>query len=305
MNTCISDKEDLGTKSHNKRRLNRLQKRRNIRKVRILTSRLRVFTRIIFLIVIVWVFLKVINLSYWYLDENIFTVYPNRYLELEGNKIISNKQIMEKLQGITLPKKPLYLIDTTPIEEKLLKMAPVKKVFVRRYWLPARLRIVIDENTPVLSIVPTQKAEPVAVFTKDGTTVKVLGKKYLPLPNGYHTYKVITYDDYKSWKPVLIPYIEKLAIFLESVTADKLVYIDIRNPDDVYIQMKNIRLRIGALKGKEVFKRIEKVASVIPEAMKIKETINYIDLRWNNVSIKLKKKDEEPLIKDESTPAAH
>lgn len=53
--------------------------------------------------------------------------------------------------------------------------------------------------------------------------------------------------------------------------------------------MENIRLRIGGLKGKEIFQRIQKVSSVIPEAMKLKDNISYIDLRWSNVSIKLKK----------------
>ncbi|NLF83664.1 MAG: hypothetical protein GX568_06740, partial [Candidatus Gastranaerophilales bacterium] len=57
-------------------------------------------------------------------------------------------------------------------------------------------------------------------------------------------------------------------------------------------QLKNVRLRIGAIKGKEVIKRVDKVSSVIPEAMKIKDSINYIDLRWDNISIKLKKDEE-------------
>ncbi len=225
------------------------------------------------------------------MDENIFISYPNKYLEIEGHQIVSKKQVMNKLQEITLPDKPLYLIDTKIIENKLEEMSAVKKVYVRRYWLPARLRLVIDERTPVISIAPNNKVDPIAVFTLDGNSVAILEREFLPLPEYLETYRILTYDDYKHWKSAQIPYIQKIAIYLENATFDKLIYLDIRNPDDVYAQMKNIRLRIGALRGNEIFERIQRVASVIPEASKIKDNINYIDLRWNNVSIKLKNKN--------------
>lgn len=296
MNTVAPEKEKLIAKSHNKRKLGRLQKRRKIRKLKIILNRIRICAKLAFYAFIVWAFIQITTLSSWYLDENIFSMYPNSQLEIEGNRIISTQQIMDNLKKVNLPQKPLYLIDTTPIETRLLQMAPAKKAVARRYWLPARLRIVIDERTPVISILPSPKAEPVAVFTRDDDTIKVLEGKFLPIPDNFPTYKVITFDEYKKWKPAIVPYLEKLAIYLESMTGDKLVYLDIRNPDDVFAQMQNIRLRIGGVKGKEVFSRIEKVSSVIPEAMKIKDSINYIDLRWNNISIKLKK------TKTEKTP---
>lgn len=290
MSRCTPDNKELAIRSYNKKRLNRLKKRRNIRKLKILLSRLRALARLVSYVFIIWAFLQFTNLSLWYLDRNIFATYPSNHLELEGYNIVSTEQLMEQLKDITLPEKPLYLVDTSPIEKKLEELPPVKKVVVRRYWLPARLRIVVDERTPVISIIPTPKAEPIAIFTRDGNEVKVLEREYLPIPEFFPTYRIITYDDYKKWKPAQIPYIEKLALYLESATGDRLEYLDIRNPDDVYAQMKNVRLRIGGLKGKEAFERIEKVSSVIPEAMKIQDDINYIDLRWHNVSIKLKKK---------------
>lgn len=291
MSKCTPDGYELALRSHNKRKLNRLKNRRNKRKLKILFARFRVLVRLASYIFLIWAFMKVATLPYWYIDKGIFAIYPSKHLELEGYSIVTAEQIMEKLYDITLPEKPLYLVDTGPIEKRLLEIAPVKKVFVRRYWLPARLRIIVDERTPVISIAPSPKADAYAVFTRDGNEVKILESEYLPLPEYLPTYKVITYDDYKKWKPAQIPYVERLAFYLESATGDKLVYLDIRNPDDVYAQMENVRLRIGALKGKEVTERIEKVSSVIPEAMKIKDNINYIDLRWNNVSIKLKKKE--------------
>lgn len=81
--------------------------------------------------------------------------------------------------------------------------------------MPARLRVVIDERTPVISITPSQKVDPIAVFTLDGNEVKLLEKEFLPLPNAMDTYKIVTYDDYKRWKPAQIPYIRQLALYLE------------------------------------------------------------------------------------------
>ncbi len=289
MDILTPDSDDLAVKSYNKRKLNRLKKRRKMRRFKILSARLRILARIACYVLVIWGFIKLANLPFWFLNENIFMSYPSKYLELKGNNIVSEKQVMDKLKEISLPEKPLYLIDTRPIEKKLEEMPPVKKVFIRRYWLPARLRVVVDERRPAISIAPNSKVDPIAVFTLDGSKVEILEKEYLPLPENIEVYKVITYDDYKSWKPAQIPYILRLALHLENATSDRLEYIDIRNPDDVYAQMKHVKLRIGSLKGNEILNRIQKVSSVIPEAMKIKENINYIDLRWNNVSIKLKK----------------
>lgn len=120
----------------------------------------------------------------------------------------------------------------------------------------------------------------------------------------YKSYKecnVATYNDFSILLPKQInsdeavyqtSTLENLAYSLEKATNDKLIYIDIRNPDDVYVQMKNMRFRIGDLKSKKVYNKIEKVAFVIPEAMKIKDKINYIDLTRNNISIKLIKEGQ-------------
>lgn len=291
LDTITPNSDDLAVKSYNRRKLNRLKRRRKMRRLKILLARLRILGRLAFYVIIIWGVFKAANLPFWYLDKNIFHSYPSQYLELEGYNIVSAKQVMKKLKEIELPQKPLYLINTKPIEEKLEEMPPIKRIFIRRYWLPARLRVVIDERTPVISIAPNSEVDPIAVFTLDGHKVKILEKKYLPLPEEMETYRIITYDDYKTWKPAQIPYIQRLAMYLESATGDKLEYLDIRNPDDVYAQLKNVRLRLGGLKGNEIFERIQKVSSVIPEAMKIKDNINYIDLRWHNVSIKLKKNE--------------
>lgn len=287
-------KEKQIVDSYNKRKINQLKKRRDMRKTRILFVRLRYFARIISILLLIGAFTIIIDLPQWYLNKNIFTLYPNDFLEIEGNNIVSNSQIMARLKNIQIEDKPIYLIDTKPIEEKLLKLDPIKKVFIRRYWFPARLRIVFDERTPVLSIALSPKVQPIAVFTDDNGSVKILDEEYLPLPKSLKTYKIITFDQFSKWKSSQIEYMENFSYHIETATGQKMEYIDIRNPDDVFIQLEHVKLRIGVINGNSTLRNIDKVVPVLPEAMKIKDDIEYIDLRWDNVSIKLKDKQPEP-----------
>ncbi len=157
-------------------------------------ARSRFFARIISIGLLCWLLWIIIHLHQWYLNKNIFTLYPNDYLEIEGNNIVSARQILSKLKTLKLPDKPVYLINTKPIEDRILQLTPVKKVFIRRYWFPARLRIVLDERTPVLSITPTPKVAPIAVFTNDNGVLKIINNEFLPLPASKETYKIITYE---------------------------------------------------------------------------------------------------------------
>ncbi len=101
-------------------------------------------------------------------------------------------------------------------------------------------------------------------------------------------------NQFSVWKPKSVKYLTDLAYYIENATNQKLEYIDIRNPDDVFIQLKNVKLRIGRINGNITSTNIDKVLSVLPEALKIRNDIEYIDLRWDNVSIKLKDKKQQP-----------
>jgi len=278
MKTISPDRESQIIDNYNKRKLSQFKKRRNLRKTKILRENIRFWARIFSIGLLVLIF---------------WVIIPNKYLEIEGNKIVSTKQLILKLKTLKIPNKPVYLLNTKSIENKILELTPVKKVFIRRYWFPARLRIVLDERTPVLSIAPTPKIEPVAVFTNDDGIIKILGKEYLPLSPLKETYKIITYDQFSLWSPKLIKYLTDLAFYIENYSNEKLEYIDIRNPDDVFIQLKDVKLRIGRINGSTTFSNIVKVIPVLPEALKTKNEIEYIDLRWDNVSIKLKDKEKK------------
>lgn len=293
MKSVTPDKESQIVSNYNKRKLDQFEKRRQLRKTKIFMENIKFCSRWIvrgLLCLCLWI---VVQLPQWHLNKNIFVSYPNKYVEIEGNKIVSAGQIFAKLKNVKLPNLPVYLVNTKPVENKILELSPVKKVFIRRYWFPARLRIVLDERTPVLSITPTPKIEPIAVFTNDDGVIKILGKEYLPMPSSKETYKIITYDQFSLWKPKLIKYLTDLAFYIETSSNEKLEYIDLRNPDDVFIQLKDVKLRIGQISGSTTFSNVVKVIPVLPEALKTKNEIEYIDLRWDNVSIKLKDKEKK------------
>jgi len=290
MDTISQDTEARLIESYNKKRMGQFKKRRELRKTKIFREKLKAFFRLIYICALIALFLFVIRLPQWYPDKTIFTSYPNKYLEIEGNSIMSSMQVLNALKPLKIPDKPIYLMDTKYIEDAVLKLTPVKKVFIRRYWFPARLRIVIDERTPVIGIAPTPKVPPIAVFTNDDGVIKILGKPYLPLPADKSIYKIITYDQFSSWKLAQVQYITHLANYVEDISDKKVVYIDIRNPDDVFIQLQDVKLRIGPINGSTTFSNIDKIPDVMPEAMKIKQESEYVDLRWDNVSIKLKNK---------------
>jgi cell division septal protein FtsQ len=300
---AISD-DDPGLR-HHQRKLRYLKQRRKLKRLQITLIRMRAFLRIAATIIIFFILLKIIDLPQWYLNQDIFNFYPNHSLEIVGNEIVTTKQVMAQLKPLNLPKKQIFLLNTKMIEKPLLQLTPVKKVYIRRFWFPARLRIVINERIPVLAVSPSPKVNPVAVFTNDDV---IIGRKFLPLPDSKPCYLVLTYTDYRKWSSNHINYLVYLSKLLETASNEKLIFIDLRNPDDVFVQLKDIRLRLGGL-NKTVFKRSKRVSSVISEALKIKDDIDYIDLKWNNsVSIKLKnkqvdKQDDQATDKQENIQA--
>ncbi len=283
--------EDIYLARH-KKRLQFLKTRRNFQRTQITLARTRILLRVVAVGLMFFALIKLASFSQWYLNPTLFNVYPNNSLQINGNQIVPTFKVIEALRKVPLSHKPVYLISTNAMEKALLDLPPVKKVYIRRFWFPARLNIAIQEKTPALAVAPTPKVPPIAVFTDDAT---VIGKEYLPLNYKGTVYKLLTYDDYTKWPPKHIRYFMELAKLLEDSSMQKLVYLDIRNPDDVYAQLQSLRIRLGEL-DPLIFTRASKIKDVIGEALKIKDEVDYIDLRWEkSVSIKLKDKQKDEL----------
>lgn len=281
-----TDDSQVNLAKHQKR-LKYLKTRREMKQWQIRLIRMRSMARLVSFVLIIWLFFYIAKLPQWYLPSDIFSKYPNSNLEIEGNKIIPVEKILSQLKNVTVSKTPMYLLSTKLLEKQVLALAPAKNIYIRRFWFPARLKIVIDEKLPVLAISPSPKVKPVAVFNEDAS---ITGRDFLPLPANYKLYTVITYDDFKVWNKDQLKYLITLSDIIERESKLKLEYIDIRNPDDTYAQLKGIRLRLGELNG-SLLKRIKRVGPVVTRALSIKQEIEYVDLRWDSpdtLAIKLK-----------------
>ena len=225
---------------------------------------------------------KVYKLPQWYLNKNIFSSASNNTLQIVGNNITPTYRIISILRQHPVPQRPIYLFDTTKIEKEIEKLPPVKEVYIKRLWFPARLGIIIVERRPVLSISPDPKVPPIAFFAEGG---KLIGREYLPLKNVEKTILVLTYgtkgDDYRNWDEKKIRKIETIVHAMEQFSGQKVEYIDLRNPKDIYIKLPSVNVRLGEL-DYMALSRVRNISAILPQIKTLKKKIKYIDLRWED-----------------------
>ena len=68
---------------------------------------------------------------------------------------------------------------------------------------------------------------------------------------------------------------------LEDYSGEKLLFLDIRNKNDVYAQLETLKIRIGEL-NTTLNARIERLSSIMPEIEDLKSVTEYLDLRWED-----------------------
>ncbi len=256
--------------------------KRKVRRQQLLLRRLRVIIRILLIFFLIYFSYRLVNLHYWYFSSDILNSKPlTKHVKIYGNNITPNYQIISALRQVEIPNKPIYLLDTKPFVNEILKLAPIKKVYITRFWLPTRLEVIIEEREPLILIAPGENSQPVAFFTKDGV---LIGRNYLNSVHNFDTIKVLSYgihgDDYRKWDINKIKNIEILAQAIETYSGEKLVYLDLRNPKDIYAKIESNLLRIGEFNN-TLFKRIKSIKVILPEAKTLDKKIKYIDLRWD------------------------
>ena len=170
------------------------------------------------------------------------------------------------------------------VSDKICELSPIDKVYIRRYAFPARMTIIVREKVPSVVIAPDEKVKPIAFFTKDGTLV---GREYLPLAPVFKTIKVLSYgnkgDDYHKWNKERIQQIEKIVRYVETYAKEPVLYLDFRNPNDVYIAIKTVKIRLGKIDD-TVFERIERISSILPQIKLMDTKVKYLDLSWEKVN---------------------
>lgn len=271
------------------RRLKQKRMERSVRRARILLNRFRIFVRIVSIIFLIVFAFKVVKYSGWYLNKSVFNTPENKYLKIYNNAITPDYKVLSALRQVPIPNHPIYMINPKIFEETVKTLDPVKNVVVKRYIFPARLSVYIIEREPIFTISPVEDAPPVAFFTNDG---KLIGRDYLPLPENMKTYRILSYgnkgDDYDKWTKEKVLRLYNLAQLVEKATEQDLLYLDMRNPNDIYIQIETVKIRVGEL-NTTLFERISRIALLDAMTKVIDKPIEYIDLSWDGTPfIKLK-----------------
>lgn len=261
-------------------RINQMQ--RNVRRGKERLRWLRCWLRLFMVAAMIFAAYKVYKMPQWYLNKNIFSSASNNTLQIVGNNITPTYRIISVLRHYPVPQRPIYLFNTSKIEKEIKTLPPIKEVYIKRLWFPARLNIIIVERRPILSISPAPEVAPIAFFAEGG---KLIGRDYLPLKNVDKTILVLTYgtkgDDYRTWDEKKIKSIETVVNTMEQFSGQPVEYIDLRNPKDVYIKLPEVSVRIGEL-DYMVLSRISNIKAILPQIKKFKKKIKYIDLRWED-----------------------
>ena len=256
------------------------QIKRKQRRKELFLSRVRVIFRLFLIFLIFFGVFKLITSRQWFLSDDAFKTPNNKYLKIYGNEITPKYQILSAMRRVEVKKVPLYMLDTKPFVEEILKLEPVKNVYITRFWLPARLEVIIEEKTPFLIIAPSEKNPPIAFFTTSG---QLIGREYMPIDPKFKTIKILTYgtrgDDYRKWDIKKLKSIGLLAQTIEAYSNEKLNYIDMRNPHDIYAKIPSALLRIGEY-NETTLKRVESVQAILPKVKTLNKKVKYIDLRW-------------------------
>lgn len=280
-----NENENLYESSENlniERRVKINQMQRNVRRSQLGLKRLHAVLRFVLVCLLIFAAYKVYKLPQWYLNKNIFSSASNNTLKIIGNNITPTYRIISVLRQYPVPQRPIYLFDTKNIKKEIKKLPPVKEVYIKRLWFPARLEIMIVERRPILSISPAPDVAPIAFFAEGG---KLIGREYLPLKNVNKTILVLTYgtkgDDYRNWDDVKIRKIENVVLAMEQFSGQTVEYIDMRNPKDIYIKIPEVNVRLGEMNHTAIA-RIRNISAILPKIKTMEKKIKYIDLRWED-----------------------
>lgn len=262
---------------------------RKIRKKRKKINRLKAFLRFITLLIVVFLGYEFVKLPQWYLPQDAFTRQDGKIITVMNNDIVSDSVIYDALKNLYVPKLPIFAVKVYPMKHELYKIPVIKKVYVRRYGFPARIQVIIKERVPMVVIKTDLNSKPVAFFTTD--EVLVTNGKYMDRAESESTLRILTNSRKlgQDWNAEKILNIEKIARSVETYSGEKVSYVDMRNPNDVYVKIQTTNIRLGTLDS-TVFDRIKRIYTILPQIQNVDSRIKYIDLSWDKVNyLKLNK----------------
>ena len=279
---------------YQKRRLKVNKIKRQIASNRAFLVRTRILLSFLMILAITYACYCSLKLPQWYIDSKKLSNASSEVLKIQGNIITPDYKIINMVRQTQLPYTQIFRLDTTELENNISQLTPIKKVYVRRYWFPARLVINVDERTPAFLLAPNLESEPNSALTTDGV---LIDHDYLPLNSSIKTKKLLTYgvrDGYDEvWDKKRVEEILKLIKAIEAYSNQEVQYIDLRNQKDVYIMLEEYLIRLGEINSTSL-NRARWIASILPEARKYNQKVKYIDLRWeDSYYLRLKESKEE------------
>ncbi len=284
------------SQTYYRRKLNASKMRRMILAQRKRINKARFLVKLLIAALICAFGLKVLKMRSWYINHEDLNAAKPWVLKIEGNVVTPTYKIVDMIRQTELPQLPLYRLDTTELEKNIEKLEAVENVFVRRFWFPfpARLLVVVQERTPLFVIAPNNETAPISAVTDDGVFI---GRDYMPLSTRFKTTKILSYgtkgDDYENWDKNRVQELHKLIKAVETYSRENIVYLDIRNPHDVYIQLDSVLVRVGEIND-TVLKRARRLTATIPQVKAYARKIKYIDIRWEDaLYMKLEGQSEE------------
>lgn len=279
--------EEMHHPSYNQnRRLQQAKMQRQIRRSQKKLKQLRALLKFIIIVFMIALGVFILKLPQWRLHTNAFDSLNSPALEIVNNRIVPSQKVLAALRRNQVCTKPIFLVKTENLKKSIMQLEPVQNVYIRRFWLPARLQIIVIERTPILTIAPNIDVPPIAFFSIDG---KLIGRDYMPLSEDFKTYRVITRgtgDDYRNWDQAKVNQFRKLAATLEMDSGEQVEYIDYRNPNDVYIKIPTVNIRLGRF-NPGTYEKIHRIPSLLPQVKMLNKKVKYIDLRWDTNYIKL------------------
>ena len=266
------------------------QKERVIRKKRKKVNRLKSVSRLAVFLIVIYSIYKFFTLSGWYLPQDTFKNPSLDRIQIVNNKIIPTYVLNQTMKDIKVSKFPIFMMRSKAIKRALYGLPTTKKVYVRRYGFPARIQIIMQERVPVAIIKTGLDAKPSAFFTSDN--LLITNKKYMNLDEYSSVLNIITTPQSlkKEINAKKIHEIEEIVKYVETYSGEKVEYIDMRIPNDVYVKIKTTSIRLGVIDS-TIEERIKRIYTILPQISNVNSEIRYIDLSWDKVNyLKLKKK---------------
>lgn len=267
------------------RRRKQAQLKRQVRKSKHNITLLLFFSRLCLIVFIVALSYFIVKLKYWRLNPHAFDSINNTSIKIENNYIVPSDKILKAVQENCVPTCPIFLMKTDDIKSSIMKIAPIQDVYIKRFWLPARIEILVQEQEPAITIAPNEKVPPIAFYTKTG---KLIGRAYLPLNPSFKTVKVLTYGtcgNSSKFDKDKIKFILMIARDIEQASKEPVQYIDLRNPNDIYVQIPSVKIKLGSVSiatYPDTLKKINDLPSILPKVKILNKNVKYIDLRWQN-----------------------